>query len=99
MSDAELLKVIEEMEAHLRTRCFSMDSRAVQDWQRKFQAAVASAERGQDWPAIVQKAQLVQSTLEQTLAEVVAGRDAFKREVEGWAKGNRVFGTYRHGRS
>lgn len=99
MSDAEVLKVIEEMEAHLCARCFSMDSRAVQDWQRKFQAAVASAERGQDWPRIVQKAQLVQSTLEQTLAQVVAKRNALKREVERQVTGNRVFSAYRYGRS
>lgn len=99
MSDADVLKVIEEMERRLHAGNFSMDPGAIQDWQRRFQVAVASAERGQEWPRIVQKAQLIQGTLERTLAEVIAKRNAIKHAMEAQAKGPRAFSANRYGRS
>lgn len=96
MSDAEVLRVIEEMETQIHAESFSMDPGAIQDWQRRFQVAVASAERGPEWPGIVQKAQLIQGALERTLAQVIAKRDDIKREMETQAKGNRALNAYRH---
>jgi len=78
MSDLDVLRAIEEMERRLRAGQRSMDPHSVQEWQIRFQAAVASAERGSGWARIVQKAQVVQGILEQRLIQIVVDKEAAK---------------------
>jgi sirohydrochlorin ferrochelatase len=80
MSDLDVLRAIEEMERRLRAGHRNMDPHSVQEWQIRFQAAVASAERGSSWARIVQKAQVVQGILEQRLIQIVVDKEAAKYE-------------------
>jgi len=99
MSDLDVLQAIEEIERCLRTDRRSLNPVSLQEWQCRFQEAVASAERGTSWTRIVQKAQTVQGLLEQTLIQMVVNRQVSESGFKGQFSRRRSPRFQRPGRS
>jgi len=97
MSDRDVMLAIEEMETCLKGDLGELDPRMLDEWQQKFQNAVATSERGADWASIAARAQAVHLLLEDKLKNLVAQRDSIRRELEGQAVGQRALSAYKPG--
>jgi len=97
MNDRAVLRAIEQMEAWVVDPKWEPDPDALSQWNSRYSAAVALAERGDEWPGMVSRAH----ALGQLLAARVEGfghqRDAIRAELMGMERGRRALGGYGSG--
>lgn len=68
---------------------------AVAACQRAFDAALASADRGADWPSIAARAHALSERLSAVTLVLSEKRDAIKRELARQATGSRALKAYK----
>ncbi len=95
MSDAEVLRLIAEMEGLLAKSSEDLDSESIAAWHRMFQEAVAGAERGPGWPTIVSRAQAVANAVDQRVGALSREKDALRQEMEAQSAGQRALKAYK----
>lgn len=94
MSDAAVLAAVQAMEAWLDDPDRALDATALAVWNRDFQAAVAAAERGPGWEALVARAHALAEAVLARQRAVEAQRDAVRAELEQQAQGDRALKGY-----
>ena len=92
MSDQDVIQVLDAMERMLQEHDLSASS--LTPWQARFDAAMASAERGPGWAQIAQRSRLQGRRVESELAGALADRDAIQKELRLVATGNRALKGY-----
>lgn len=95
MSDADILRLIEEMENRLSEQMPEDDPDAIADWHRRFLAAMATAERGGHWPDIVQRSHAVAGRIEGLVSELEVRKESLRKEMETHATGRRALKAYK----
>lgn len=97
MSEAEVLRLLGEMEALLEPEAPAPDPEWIAEWHQRFLAACASAERGPGWPGIVQRAHTMAGRVDGLVAALSVQKDGLKREMETQAMGQRALKAYKPG--
>lgn len=94
MSDTDVRAAIEALEAWLAKGGAPMDPAFLAEWNGRFQAAVASAERGPGWDALVERAHRLaeQVAFRQSAAE--AQREMIRAELRQQEQGARALRGY-----
>lgn len=94
MSDRRLLDSIEAMEHRLEADPLSLDAEALEAWNLEFREAIASAERGPEWPAIVGRAQALSSRINGVLETLLLKQNELKSELATQSVGKRALSAY-----
>ncbi|HEX9081362.1 MAG TPA: hypothetical protein VF768_03730 [Holophagaceae bacterium] len=94
MSDAAVLAAVQAMEAWLDDPDRAFDAPALEAWNRDFREAVATAERGPGWEALVVRAHVLAEAVLARQRAVEAQRDAVRAELEQQAQGDRALKGY-----
>lgn len=95
MSDQDVMKALDALEQYLTVDQSSWDPAHLEMLHDRFRAAVPAAERGTDWPTIVDRAQSIQQVLQGRLASVILQRDAIRKDLEGQGVGQRALSAYK----
>ena len=95
MSDRDVVQVLDQLEVLLERIVAHPDGQAIADWHRSFKAAVAVADRGPEWPAILARAKGLGVLLDQQMNQLQAAQKAVKWELEKGALGQRALNGYR----
>jgi hypothetical protein len=95
MSDAGVLRLIEEMEALLLDEATPPAAEALDRWQRAFEAEAAGAERGPGWPGLVQRAHALAGRIDVRIGALNLQKAAIRKELEDQATGQRALKGYR----
>ena len=94
MSDSQVRRSIEQMEAWLDDPSWEPEATALSAWQDAFDAAAAGAERSEDWPALVQRAHEVGRRLDLRAQEVAAEAERLRLRLESQDRGVRALKGY-----
>lgn len=94
MSNSAVRAAIERMEAWLGDPGWEPEPADLEDWNRKYQEAVAQAEKGAEWSGLVVRAHALGQHLEQRLAVMVQQRNQIKAELDAQERGNRALAGY-----
>jgi flagellar hook-associated protein FlgK len=94
MSDADLLRSMEVMEAWLNHPESMPDAETLAGWNRQFQTAVEQAERGPGWAELVSRAHALGERVQRCTGQLAAQRDAVKRELDSQGRGERALKGY-----
>jgi hypothetical protein len=97
MSDREVVLALDAVEHLLHTGDLASGTLAA--WQERFDAAMATAERGPGWAMIAQRSHLLGRRMDLALAGVLAERDAIGRELRLLARGGRALKGYKPAQS
>lgn len=97
MSDAEVLRLVGEMEAYLNQDSAALDPGVIEAWHQRFLSAVSSAERGPEWGATADRARAVSMRIDKAVAVLSVQRDALRQEMEAQATGKRALKAYKQG--
>jgi len=92
MSNGDVVQALDAMERMLQAHDLTPSTLA--PWQVRFDAAVASAERGPGWAEIAQRSRLLGRRVDSELAGALAERDAILKELRLLATGNRALKGY-----
>ncbi len=94
MSDADVRAAIEALEAWVGDAAAPLDPVFLADWNGRFQAAVAAAERGPGWEGLIERAHRLagQVALRQAAAE--EQREAIRVELRQQEQGARALRGY-----
>lgn len=95
MSDAEVLRLVTEMEAYLSQDSASLDPETIEAWHQRFLSAAATAERGPGWGPIAERARAVAGKVDEVVAVLSVQRDALRQEMENQAAGKRALKAYK----
>jgi len=95
MSDAEVLRLVEEMERLLEADPDTLDADLIAGWHQRFLSACASAEKGSAWPETVLRAQAAASRVDGLVVILNGRKDALKKEMEAQALGRRALKAYK----
>jgi hypothetical protein len=93
MSDSNVLTLIIEMESRLNEEEVP-DPDQLAEWNAKFNAAVAKAEHGSDWKAIVDRGHALNDVIQKRLGGLSYERDRLRHELEAQAQGQRALKGY-----
>lgn len=93
MSDQDVILALDAMERILQEG--DMAAGVLASWRERFDAAMASAERGPGWEAIAQRSHLLGKRLNLALAGVLADRDAIRKKLNLIARGGRALQGYK----
>ncbi len=96
MSDADVLRVIEEMDVLLQSELPDLGPQVLEDWQLRLEAALATAERGTAWPRIVEHAHATAQRVFGAVGELGRLKDEVKRELDQQVVGSRALKAYQH---
>ena len=96
MSDQEVRLALDAMERMLQDGVWSAGTLEV--WRERFDAAMASAERGPEWAEIANRSRSLSRRLDLALTGVLADRDAIRREMSLMAVGGRALKGYKPSR-
>jgi len=94
MSDSDLLRSMEMMEAWLRSPESMPDAETLADWNHGFQSAVEQAERGPGWSDLVSRAHALGERVQRCTGLLAAQRDAIKLELDSQVRGERALKGY-----
>ena len=94
MNDGRVRAAIEQMEAWLSDVAWEPDPEALALWEEEFRTALAQAEKGSGWAALITRAHEAGRMLEARIEVVVEARDRIKAEVEAQEQGNRALRGY-----
>jgi hypothetical protein len=82
------------MERRLEADPASLDAENLEAWNREFLEASASAERGPEWPAILDRAQALSARIQTVLQTLLLKREELKSELESQTAGKRALRAY-----
>ena len=94
MSDQDVVQVLDQLEVLLERIVAHPDGQAIADWHRTFKSAVAVADRGPEWPAILARAKSLGALLDQQMNLLQTAQKAVKWELEKGALGRRALNGY-----
>ena len=92
MSNRDVVLALDAMERMLDAG--EVHPPGLEPWQARFDAAMASAERGPDWAAIAQRSHALGRRVDLALAGAMAERDAIRKELHLMARGSRALRGY-----
>ncbi len=95
MRDEGLRASIEQMEAWVADPTWVPDPERLAQWDVDFQAALARAEKGPDWPDLMARAHAAGRLLEARTAKFAQLRDQMKTELDAQERGSRALMGYR----
>lgn len=95
MSDARVATLLDDLERLLATLVDAPDPGAVQAWHTAFKEALAKAERGPQWPALVARGRELNRRLDQQVRHLTAIRGAIRLEIQAKERGRRALAGYR----
>ena len=93
MSDTELIRVLDDLERLLQGDL--LEAGAVASWREQFEVALASADRGPDWPGIVTRAHELSAKLDTRTKALSEQRDKMGKELGLQAQGARALKGYK----
>ncbi len=94
MSNAGVRAAIEQMEVWMGDPGWEPDPGQLTVWNTGYQAALATAEKGEGWTELVARAHAMGKQLEPRLANLVRLRDEVKSELDAQGRGNRALIGY-----
>ncbi|MBK8791650.1 MAG: hypothetical protein IPN59_00615 [Holophaga sp.] len=94
MNDGRVRAAIEQMEAWLSDVAWEPDPDALAQWEEEFRMALAQAEKGSGWAALIARAHEAGRMLEARIEVVAEARDRIKAELEAQEQGNRALRGY-----
>lgn len=97
MSDADVLRLVEEMERLLEADPGNLDGDLIAGWHERFLVACGSAERGPAWAGTVLRAKAVADRVESLVQVLSRQKDLLKKEMEAQAVGQRALKAYKPG--
>lgn len=95
MSDQAVANALDDLERLLAEPLERMDGERIGQWHERFRAAVAGAQRGPGWAALVERAHDLGRRLDQVLGQALSQRDALRRELDAGGQGARALKAYR----
>lgn len=95
MSDREVAEALDALEGLLGEPLDRLDGARVGQWHDRFRQAVAAAERGPGWAALVERAHALGQRLDQVLAQALTERESLRRELDAGGQGARALKAYR----
>lgn len=95
MSDRNVAASLDDLERLLASLMDRPDPRAVDAWHAAFKAAVATAEKGPQWPQLVARARELGLRLDQEVRNLTAIRGAIRVELQAKERGRRALMGYR----
>ena len=95
MSDRDLTASLDDLERLLASILDNPDPGAVDAWHLAFKEALAGAEKGPQWSAIVARAHDLGARLDQRMAQLRAIRGAVRQELQARERGKRALHGYR----
>lgn len=95
MSDGGLHAALGQMEAWVADPAWEPDPQALAQWDAAFQAAMARAEKGQDWQDLMARAHGLGQQLEMRSMMFARLRDQVKADLEAFERGDRALKGYR----
>lgn len=93
MSDLAVAEALESLERELAAGLLP-DARQLAEWRVRFDAAALSADRGADWPSLVERAHALAAQVDRLTLALSQRRDEIRRELEHQATGNRALKGY-----
>jgi len=93
MSDQDVVHALESLERMMQAG--DLDADTLASWRERFDAAMASAERGPGWAAIADRAHIMGKRLDLAIVELSIRRDAIKEELNLQAVGGRALKGYK----
>jgi flagellar hook-associated protein FlgK len=93
VSDLDVAEALGEIESALAGPEIPTPE-ALAQWRARFDAAVATAERGPGWEGLVKRAHHLAAQVGQLGATLAERRDDVRRELEHQAAGNRALKSY-----
>jgi hypothetical protein len=93
VSDLHLNGILDDLETLLQSD--EVDGEAIAAWRQRFDAAVATAERGPGWPEIVTRSRTLATRLDQAADRLSLERDRIRRELELQGQGARALKGYK----
>lgn len=94
MSNQEVAAALEAMERMLR-QSGQLDSKALVEWRKGFDAALATAERGPGWGEIVARAHALAGLMDAAAVGLTAEKNTLLRRMKLQATGTRALKAYR----
>ncbi len=94
MSRAELEAVLAELETWLAEGALP-PAEHLADWNARFRALAAGAERGPGWDALVQRAHTLAARLDRQVAALQQQKEVLQQELAGHSVGQRALKAYR----
>ncbi|HJV22381.1 MAG TPA: hypothetical protein VJ570_06780 [Holophagaceae bacterium] len=93
MSDLDLVATLEELEGQLAEG--AVEGEWLAAWRVRFDAALAGADRGPDWSAIVARCQALAARLDAEAGRLTVERDRLRKEMDLQAHGTRALKGYK----
>jgi hypothetical protein len=94
MSDAAVLQEIERMESWMRDPQNLPGPEDIAEWNRAFERALASAERGPGWSALMVRSRALGSQVNERSAALASQRDQVRVELDTQERGGRALKGY-----
>lgn len=94
MGDAKVREALDRMEAWLSDPAGEFDIPQLTEWNETYLSAVANAERGPEWSALVARAHALGAQLNVRLEPMIRDRDALKTELASFARGTLALKGY-----
>ena len=94
MSDAKVLGLVEELEALLLAPDDQQDPSVLASWNDRFREAVARAERGPGWEAVLARAHAMAGPLTARVLRLKDAGAAIREELAATSQGQRALKGY-----
>ncbi|WP_306590690.1 hypothetical protein [Geothrix sp. 21YS21S-4] len=94
MSDRALQSLLDELEQLLQAPD-ALEGDVIAAWQARFDAAVAGAERGAEWPQLVARAHALGTRLDAAAERLSQQREGIRREMQLQGQGARALKGYK----
>ncbi len=94
MSNAEVLRLVVEMEGLLEDPGSLRDPALLEAWNRRFREAVAGAERGEGWSRILDRAHALAPRVDRAVAQLGDEGRVLREDLEGQGRGERALRGY-----
>jgi hypothetical protein len=92
MSDQAVVQALDDMERMLEVQDLSTSTLAA--WQKRYDAAIASAERGSGWAEIAQRSRHLSRRLDLALVGLLADQEAVRKRLHLITVGRRALRGY-----
>jgi hypothetical protein len=92
--DQEVARCLDRLEQLLATPLDAPNGQAFADWNTAFQAALAGAARGPEWPALRVRARILGRRLKHREVMIRAAQAQVQRDMGQIGSGRRALGAY-----